>query len=110
MARRALTAAGVGGIMPPEGGAADGASRSRKELPMRAIRSIPMVLGLLLALSSGVGQAAPAPIVGGQTPTPAGQVRTFVGDIGGLQNIDAKFVAIVAPNGNAVAYLSSNGH
>jgi hypothetical protein len=77
---------------------------------MRGISSIPIVLGLLLVLSSGVAQAAPAPIVAGQTPTPAGQVRTFVGNIGGLQNIDAKFVAIVAPNGNAVAYLSSNDH
>ena len=49
-------------------------------------------------------------MVGGQTPAPAEQVRTFVGNIGGLQNIDAKFVALVAPNGNAMAYLSSNDH
>src|SRR5690349_20069665 len=77
---------------------------------MHRTRLAAIVLGLLLALDSVVAQAAPALVVGGQTATPAGQVRTFVGNIGGLENIDAKFVALVAPNGNAVAYLSSNDH
>ncbi len=77
---------------------------------MRKIGLIPVVLGALLALSSGLAHASPAPSAGSQTPTPEEQVRTFVGNIGGLENIDAKFVAIVAPNGNAVAYLSSNDH
>jgi hypothetical protein len=77
---------------------------------MQGTRLAPLALGMLLALHSVVAQAAPAPIVSGQTPTSPEQVRTFVGNIGGLENIDAKFVAIVAPNGNAVAYLSSNDH
>jgi hypothetical protein len=35
------------------------------------------------------------------------QARTFVGDIAGLENIGAKFVVVVAPNRNAVAFLGS---
>jgi hypothetical protein len=38
---------------------------------------------------------------------PEEQARTFVGDIAGLENIGAKFVVIVAPNRNAVAFLGS---
>jgi hypothetical protein len=35
------------------------------------------------------------------------EVRTFVGNIAGLENIDARFGGAIAPNGNAVAFLGS---
>jgi hypothetical protein len=76
---------------------------------MHGTSLMPVVLGTLLVLSSGLAHASPAPSASSQTPAPGvQQARTFVGNVSGLQNIDAKFVAVVGPNGNAVAYLSSN--
>jgi hypothetical protein len=47
-----------------------------------------------------------APTVSAQQGQPE-QVRTFVGDISGLENIGAKFVAIVAPDRRAAAFVGS---
>ncbi len=64
------------------------------------------LFSLMLAVLVAAGMAL-APSVGAQqTPTPE-QARTFVGNIAGLENIDAKFVAIVAPDNRAVAFLGS---
>ena len=60
------------------------------------------VIAVLAIVFAGLG---PGVAVAQQAPPE--QVRTAVGNIVGLENIGAKFVAIVAPDGRAVAFLGS---
>jgi hypothetical protein len=66
-------------------------------------RSLSLVLAVLVVAVVGLATSVSAQ----QTPTPE-QARTFVGNIAGLESIGARFVAIVAPDNRAVAFLGSN--
>ena len=60
------------------------------------------IIAVLAIVLAGSG-----PVVAAAQQQPAEEARTFVGTISGLENIGAMFVAIVAPDRRAAAFLGS---
>jgi len=65
-------------------------------------RRVTAILAILVIALVGL-----APSVSAQQQGQPEQVRTFIGDISGLENIGAKFVVIVAPDRRAAAFVGS---
>ena len=66
-------------------------------------RRVPAIAAILAVALVGLAPSVSAQQQQGQPE----QVRTFVGDINGLENIGAKFVVIVAPDRRAAAFVGS---